>query len=193
MLLDLGDARRKYLEIIKQYIDYLDAHIKKENTASVTAQKSLYSFDDLHELTKKITDYDQSLSGLQAKKDEAQIAINRINNSILSYDRQLKDVEYKIQALKSKEGNIKEDIILFDLEKEVALIGKTCSSLQIDMNKKSIQFIEFRLSVIQNKLHVLKNDLNAVRMHLRIDITDVAVYEQKYNEIKRDSQIKKLI
>lgn len=190
LLLDLGDARRQCLDITRQHIDYLDAHTKKD-AADGGAKKSLYSFDDLHDLTKKITGQDESLYSLQVKKDDAQAMIDRLNSLIFSYDRQLKDAEQRVQDLKGKEGDIKEEIALLDLEQEVANLGKTSSSLQIDMHKKSIQFIDSRVSVIQNKLQILKNDVNNVRLNLRIDVSDVLVYEQKYNEIKRGSQVKK--
>ena len=191
LLLDLGDAHRKYIDITKQHIDYLETHIKNSQSDSGSTKKSIYSFSDLHQLTKKIASQEDALYELQLKKDEANASIDRLHASITAYEKQLKESAVKIAMVKDQPGDIKNDIALLDLEEECASLGKRVSSMEIDKHRKMIQFIDSRASVAQAFLLSLREDLNNVRMHLRIDITDVSAYEEKYNGVKRESQVKK--
>ena len=195
LLLDLGDVRRKYVDTVKKHIDYIDAYmknaeayIKNEKPEHEVGQKSVYSFDDLHNLTKAIARQDEILSDLQSKKDDANGFVERLNGSILLYERKLKETNQKMSDARLKEGDVKEYIALLDLEKNCIDLEKKLFSLQIDMNRRTVQFIDSQIFVIQNKLHILKESLTSVRMYLRIDQSDVAVYEQQYNKAKRESQ-----
>jgi small-conductance mechanosensitive channel len=195
LLLDLGDVRRKYVDTAKKHIDYIEAYmknadtyIKNEKSEYEIGKKSVHSFDDLHNLTKAIARQDEILSDLQSKKDDANGVVERLNASSLLQEKKIQEIDEKISDARSQEGDIKEYIALLDLEKSCTDLEKKLFSLQIDMNRRIAQFVDSQIFVIQNKLYVLKENLHSVRLYLRIDQSDVAVYEQQYNRAKRESQ-----
>lgn len=191
LLLDMSDAREQSAAIVKQHIDYIEKFLKNDALEQKGSQKSVYSFDDLHNLTKKIIQKDDTLYDLQSKKEDAEGAIDRLNAVILGYERQLKDANQKIADIKDRAGDIKDDIALVDLEKEYIDWGKKLAALEIEKNKLTIQFIESRMDIAQSELQILKENLQPVRMNLRIDQSDVLVYESKYHSLKNEVQSRK--
>jgi small-conductance mechanosensitive channel len=192
LLLDIKEARQQISESMKLHIEFLDKYFQSAEIVDQVADKTLYSFSDLQKITRQISGEKDSLSRLQSKKENEDSIISRTENLISGKDKEIKSMSETLDLLKKSPGDVKNQMILLDLEKESLLLDRELSNLRLEEHQRTIEFIDSQVFAANHKISGLQKDLIAIRSRMKVDKHDVLQYQQANNEIKKDIQAYKV-
>lgn len=190
VLHDIKETRRQLIEIVKQHIEFWEKYFSNVGKSVERIEdKSLYTFTDLQRITKKIALDEEQRIALVAKKEEDDGMRRRQELLVSSKDRDIRHIEKEIEDFKKQHAeyrDIKGEITLLDLEKEVAHKERELAELRIELHQKDEDLCDSKLLVMQEVLKVLREDMLTIRSRIHIDRAEVFVYEQKNNEVRRE-------
>lgn len=193
LLLDIKESLHGGVEITYQHIEFLEDYFDQKDFAKERLDdKSLYTFSDLHAISKKLADKEESLVKVHARKQELEEKIARDVSEIKDREKSIQELEAAIETLKSSGRNdIAQEVQLIDVEKEAFILEIQLLNLRMKEYKRTIDFCDSKIFVIQEWLKVFRLDINNVRSKLRVTQADVAAYEQKSLEVKKAADMKK--
>ena len=191
LLPDIREVRQQVVESMKQHIEYLDKYFQSANFTEHIEEKTLYSFSDLQKLTRQITFEKDSLSRFQTKKENEISIVVRTEINIAAKDKEIKSISETLDLLKKSSADVKNQLILFDLEKETLMLERELARDRVEEHQQGIEFIDSQIFVLSHKIEALEQDLVAVRSRMKVDKQDVLQYQQANNEIKKDAQVRK--
>ena len=192
ILPDIREARQQIAEYMKQHIEYLDTYFQSVNNVDHIEEKSLYAFSDLQRLTQKIIAEKEALSRLHEKKENEESIITRTEGFITAKEKEIKSINESIEALKKTNHDVKNQLILQDLEKEILVQERDLDTLRVEEHARNIEFINSQMFVTTHKKNVLESDLIDIRSRMKVDKQDVQQYQHKNNEVKREVQAAKI-
>ena len=194
VLLDIRESKKQVLEAVKQHIDFWDKYFaSKGKIVERVEEKSLYTFSDLQAITKKIALEEEQRSRLITKKEEEDGIVHRQEHQVATKEKDVRQVEKSIEDLKkqSEEYDIKGDVELLDLEKEITLKDKELAEIKVELHQKEADVLDSRILLIQDRLKLLREDMSLIRNRIHIDKSEVTLYEQKNNKVKKEVSFKK--
>lgn len=193
LLLDIKESLHAGVDITYQHIEFLEDYFEQKDFAKERLDdKSLYTFSDLHTISKKLVDQEERLVKVHSRKQELEEKIARDTTEITDREKSIKALESNIELLKSSGRNdIAQEAQLIDVEKEAFMLEIQLLNLHINEYKRAVDFIDSKIFVIQEWLKVFRLDISKVREKLRITQADVASYEQKSLEVKKSADMKK--
>lgn len=192
LLLDIRESRQQICESMKQHIEYLDKYFQSSDMIDHMADKTLYSFSDLQKLTRLISVEKDTLSRLQTKKENEESIVTRTEGLITAKDKEIKTITETLDFLKKSSGDVKNQMMLLDLEKESLVLERELANLRLEEDQRTIEFVESQLFVTTHKINHLQKDLIAVRSRMKVDKQDVLQYQQINSDIKKDAQALKV-
>ena len=192
ILPDIREARQQIAEYMKQHIEYLEAYFQSIGDTDRVEEKSLYAFSDLQHLTHKIIIEKETLSRLVVKKENEELIITRTEGFITAKEKEIKSLHESIDTLKKTNHDIKNQLVLYDLEKEILVQERELDTLRVEEHARNIEFINSQLFVTTHKKDQLEADLVAIRSRMKVDKQDVQQYQHKNNDVKRDVQAIKI-
>lgn len=189
---DIKDTKGQTLALLRQHVEFWEKYFSDSMHKSNTLEeKSIYSFLDLQNMMKKIFLQEEQLKRLVEKKEEKAIEISREEYLLVEKEKEFEGIEQSIESKKKHTDLNKEDIALLDIEKEVVCNQRELSVLKVSLYQKNQEFLNSKESSLQDKLAALKDQAEAIRNRLHVDISDVYGYEQKNNELKKTCIAKK--
>lgn len=193
LLLDIKESQAAAVDITYQHIDFLEEYFEQKDFAKERLDdKSLYTFSDLHAISKKLVDQEERLTKVYNRKQELEEKIARDFAEIKEREQSIKELDANVEVLKaSGRHDISQEAQLIDVEKEAFTLEIQLLNLRIDEYKRTVDFCDSKIFVIQEWLKVFRVDINNVRSKLRITQADVASYEQKSLEVKKSADMKK--
>ena len=192
LLSDIREVRQQILESMKLHIEYLDKYFQSADIVDHIEEKTLYSFSDLQKLTRQITLEKDSLSRFETKKENEELIVSRTEAIAATKEKEIKSISETLDLLKKSSADVKNQLILLDLEKDAFLLELELARNRIEEHQRSLEFIDSQMFVISHKVEVLEEDLIAVRSRIKVDKQDVLLYQQANNEIKKDAQARKV-
>lgn len=194
LLPDVRETRQQIAEYMKQHIEYLDKYFQSlDDQNDEIEEKSLYAFSDLQLLTHKIMLEQEALARLQIKKENEESVVVRSENFIATKDKEIKAINDYIESLKkSNHADVKNQLLLYNLEKEVLIQERELDALRVEEHVRSAEFITSQMFVTAQKKNKLEANLVQVRRRMKVDKQDVLFYQQKNNEIKSEVQASKI-
>lgn len=195
VLHETKEVRRQVIEVVRQHIDFWEKYFANDGKVIEHIEiKSLYAFTDLQKITKKIATEEEQRVILLSKKEEENGAVRRQEHLVTVKDRDIRQIEkniddFKKQAAENKD--IKSEISLLDIEKEVVHKERDLADLRIKLHQEEEDLCDSKLLILQEVLKVLREDMLTIRSHIHIDKAEVSLYEQKYNEIRKDVSAQK--
>lgn len=195
VLHDIKETKRQIVEVIKQHIEFWEKYFANSGkTVERIEDKSLYTFTDLQKITKKIAIEEEQRVILLAKKEEDDGIIHRQEHLVTAKDRDIRQIEKEIDDFKKQHAeyrDIKGEISLLDIEKEVAHKERDLAELRMEFHQEDEDLCDSKLLVMQEVLKLLREDMLMIRNHIHIDKAEVFLYEQKNNEMRRDVSAQK--
>ena len=193
LLLDIKESLHAGVEITYQHIEFLEEYFDQKDFAKERLDdKSLYTFSDLHAISKKLGDQEDRLNKVYTRKQELEEKIARDSTEIKEREQSIQSLESNIETLKASGRNdIAHEAQLIDMEKEAFQLEIQLLNLRINEYKRTLDFCDSKIFVIQEWLKVFRLDINNVRSKLRVTQADVASYEQKSLEVKKSADMKK--
>ncbi len=192
---DCKDIQRHIHEVIKQHVEFWEKYFSQNTkTGNTIDEKSLYSFIDLQKITKKIALDEEKKAELLLKKDEAQIMVHRYEHLVNGKDRDIRHIEKEIEDLKKQQTdfrNLKGEIDLLDLEKEVSYKERELAELRIEFHQKEQDLCESKILVLQENLKTLREHMTTMRSRVHIDKAEIFVFEHRSNEQRREASLQK--
>ncbi len=192
LLPDIREVHQQIIESIKLHIEYLENYFKSPDFIEHLDEKTLYSFSDLQKLTRKITIEKDSLSRFHTKKENEESVILRTEAIVTAKDKEIKSINETLDLLKKSSADVKNQLILLDLEKEALMLERELAKDRLYEHQQNINFIDSQIFVNSHKVDLLQDDLVAVRSRIKVDKQDVLQYQQANNEIKKDAQVRKI-
>ncbi|MGZ6255242.1 MAG: mechanosensitive ion channel domain-containing protein, partial [Candidatus Chromulinivorax sp.] len=192
VLPDMREAYQQISESIKQHVEYLDKYFQSSHLIEQVEEKTLYSFSDLQKLTVKIAEEKDAVVRLQTKKQNEDAAVSRYETSIIAKDKELKNINETLDLLKKSSADVKNQLMLLDLEKDTVVLERELLFLKVEEHVREIQFLESQLFVALQKIENLQQDLVVVRSRMKVDKQDVLQYQQEHNLIKKEVQARKV-
>lgn len=192
VLYEIQEFRMKILEILQQHIE-LDSQQITDNaqTSEVMQEKSLYSFFDFQSMTKKMFGLEDQIRQLLQKKDAIFTEISRQENILAGKEKELGSIDQSIESKKNQADINKDEIALFDLEKEVTSKERELASLRLNYYHKQQEVIVSKEVILQEKLRLLSEQVEMIRTRLYIDTVEIQQYERKNIEQKKQSEAKR--
>ncbi|MBV8660677.1 MAG: mechanosensitive ion channel [Candidatus Dependentiae bacterium] len=188
---DIREVHQQIAEYMKQHIEYLDKYFQSAATIEHIEDKTLYSFSDLQKLTRQITLEKDSLSRLHAKKENEESIVSRTEAVVSAKEKEIKSVNETLDLLKKSSGDVKNQLIIFDLEKEALLLERELALLRVEEHVRGIEFIDSQMFVVNHKIDELQDDLVIVRSRMKVDKQDVLQYQQINNDVKKEAHTHK--
>ncbi|HSW75802.1 MAG TPA: mechanosensitive ion channel domain-containing protein [Candidatus Saccharimonadales bacterium] len=186
------ETKIQILEFLKQHIEFWEKYFADSTHQSNGIEdKSLYSFLDLQNIMKRIFFQEELLDGIIVKKEETVTEISKEEYIVATKEKEFEHVQQLLEEKKKQTEKNKEDITLLDFEKEVITKQRELASLKLHVLAKKQEFFNSKESILQDRLQQLKDHINAIRSRLYVDILDVQNYEQKNNEQKKLTSLKK--
>lgn len=176
----IKETKEKTLEFLLVHIEFWEKYFSQSmHKANIIEEKSLYTFLDFQNMTTKLFLEQEHLSQLGMQKEELVLLVSKEEHLLAHKEKELGNKIQMIIDQKKRNDINKEDIALFDLEKEIILKEKELLSLQLNLHQKELEFLNSKESVIQEKICLLQEQSQIVRNRLYIDIVDVTSYEEK--------------
>lgn len=195
LLHDIKEVRRQIIEVVKQHIDFWEKYFANNGKVVERIEdKSLYTFTDLQKITKRIAQEEEQRVILVAKKEEEDGLVHRQENLVTAKDRDIRQIEKQIDDLKKQHTefrDIKGEISLLDIEKEVAHKERDLAELRIEFHQNDEDLCDSKLLIVQEALKLLREDMLTIRNHIHIDKAEVFLYEQKNNDVRREVSAQK--
>lgn len=188
ILPDIREAREQVSEYMKQHIEYLDKYFQSVHHPDQIEEKTLYTFSDLQKYTRQITLEKDSLARLRAKKTNEESIVARAEAVVIAKEKEIKSMSEALDLLKKSSADVKNQLMLLDLEKETLLLERDLAILRVDEHLRGIEFIESQIFVATHKINELQNNLSAVRSRMKVDKQDVLQYQQENNNVKKDAE-----
>jgi small-conductance mechanosensitive channel/uncharacterized protein YlaN (UPF0358 family) len=189
---DIREVRHQISESMKQHIEYLDKYFQSAESVDHFEEKTLYSFSDLQKLTRQMTLEKDALSRLHTKKENEESVVTRTEAIVAAKAKEIKSVSETLDLLKKSSADVKNQLMLLDLDKESLLLERELADLRVEEHQREIEFIDSQLFVITHKIDVLQKSLGMVRSRMKVDKHDMLQYQQANNDIKKDAQIRKV-
>jgi small-conductance mechanosensitive channel len=188
VFLDIRESRQQIGDLFRQHIEYLDKYFQTTDLVQALEEKTIYSFADLQKLTRQVTIEKEVLSRLGVKKENEESVIARTESIFTAKDKELKNINETLDFLKKSSADVKNQMILLDLEKEAISFERELASLRIDEHVKRVNFIDSQIFVNQQKINQLDQHLVSIRSRMKVDKQDVILYQQKNNDLKKEIQ-----
>lgn len=190
ILTNMRSSRKAWLGYIKSKISLLSSFEEEKNTAE-EEKKSLYTFEELQTLNKKITNQEDKLSLIIGEKNEARLDLENAQSlaesSEKTYKEKLKEQsEFGTEILPSDQF-AREKSELLDYEVKMAQYEKEFTELQVKEKKAKLALVEEKESAQQKTLNASKAQKDfIVRMSLRIDQKDIATVTERVKKAKQE-------
>ncbi len=191
MLSDIREIRHQIAESMKQHTEYLDKYFQAVDVVDNFEEKTLYSFSDLQKLTRQITIEKDFLSRLHTKKENEEAIVSRAESTVATKIKEIKSVTETLDFLKKSSADVKNQLILLDLDKEALLLERELADLRVEEHQRGIEFIDSQIFVATHKIDALQHDLVLVRSRIKVDKHDLLQYQQANNDIKKDAQTRR--
>ena len=187
---DIRETRQQIIENMKLHVEYLDKYFQSSDSSEHIAEKTLYTFSDLQKLTRQISLEKDAVSRLQNKKENEDAIVLRTESYIVSKDKELKFINESLEILKKSTGDVKNQLMLQDLEKELFILERELAMLRVDEHLQVIEFTQSQMFVMNHKLDRLYKDLTMVRSRMKVDKQDLHHYQHIHNDVKKEVQAK---
>jgi len=192
ILIEIQDTRAKILELLQQHIEFGSQQIAENvQENNLIEEKSLYTFFDFQNITKKMFGFEDQVRQLLLKKDELFTEISRQESILATKEKDFGSIEQIIEEKKHQPDMNKDDISLLDLEKEVIAKERELASLRLSLYQKQQELLSSKEIVLQEHLHTLSEQADVIRNRLYIDSAEVQQYERKNIEQKKQSELKR--
>jgi len=192
ILPDIREAHQQIIEYMKQHIEYLDQYFLSVNKDERIEEKSLYAFSDLQILTHRIMLEKEALSRLVLKKESEELIVTRTEGFIASKDKEIKAINEYIDVLKKSQDDVKNQLIIADLEKEVLLQERELDSLRLEEHALHVEFINSQMFVTTYDKNSLEANLVSMRNRMKVDKQDVIEYQHENDRVKKIVQASKI-
>lgn len=189
---DIREMRQQIAEAMKQHIEFLDKYFQAGNSIDGFEEKTLYSFSDLQKLTRQISFEKEVLTRLQTKKENEVSVVTRAENASAAKAKELKTVLETLDVLKKSSADVKNQLMLLDLEKETLSLERELADVRVEEHQQTIDFIDSQLFISNHKIDLLQQDLAIVRSRMKVDKQDVLQYQHANNELKKDVQVRRI-
>lgn len=192
ILPDIRESRHQISECIKQHIEYLDKYFQTAEQVEHIEEKTLYTFSDLQKLTRQITLEKENVVRLQTKKENEESIVTRTETIVTAKDKELKILAETLDLLRKSSADVKHQLSLLDIEKEVLLLERDLAALRVEEHVRAIEFIDSQIFVITHKVNALQDDVTIVRSRMKVDKQDLLQYQHENNEVKKEIQARKV-
>jgi small-conductance mechanosensitive channel/cell division protein ZapA (FtsZ GTPase activity inhibitor) len=191
ILPDIREVRQQIAEYMKQHIEYLDKYFQSADSNDYIEEKTLYAFSDLQKLTRQISIEKDSLLRLATKKENEESIVIRTESLVLMKEKEVKSIYETLDLLKKSSADVKNQLMLLDLEKEDLLLELELARLRTEEHARSIELIDSQMFIITRKIDDLQKDLVVIRSRMKVDKQDVLQYQHENNDIKKEAQARK--
>lgn len=198
-LFNLQFFKKELISTIEQHISILESFLKdpESKSANLTVQ-SFYTFDDLQEMTQKITVEEDQLNHLIEQKNEATIDLDNAKRKIISLTKEFEEkkkqqAEFSTKLKDQKIGYSTTDFDfkqlgkLVDLEKNLLFFEKQLAELKIQTITRKLSLLETTLAIEADKLKIYRANLIKIKDGLRIEPKDIQKAKDKLETIKKAS------
>ncbi|MBP6870074.1 mechanosensitive ion channel [Candidatus Babeliales bacterium] len=189
---DIREVRQQIAEDMKQHIEFLDKYFQSTDGVDHVEEKTLYTFSDLQKLTRQVTLEKDALARLSTKKENEESVVSRTELIIATKDKEIKTISETLDLLKKSAADVKNQLIVLDLEKETLQLERELAVLRLEEHVRGIEFIDSQMFVITQKINEIQDDLTTVRSRMKVDKQDLLQYQQENNEIKKETQARKV-
>ncbi|NQV77132.1 MAG: hypothetical protein HQ490_02120, partial [Lutibacter sp.] len=121
-----------------------------------------------------------------------EVIITRTEGFITAKEKEIKLINESIESLKKTSRDIKNQLAIYDLEKEILMQERELDSLRVEEHARNIEFINSQIFVTNSKKNTLEADLVLIRSRMKVDKQDVQQYQYKNSEVKREVQVAKI-
>lgn len=188
---DIREVRQQIAENMKQHIEFLDKYFQSTDSTDYVEEKTLYTFSDLQKLTRQVTLEKDTIERLLTKKENEASIVTRTEILVTNKDKEIKTIVEALDSLKKSSADVKNQLILLDLEKEALQLERELAGLRVDEHVKGVEFIDSQIFVLTQKLNDIQDDLATVRTRMKVDKQDLLQYQQENNDIKKETQARK--
>ncbi|MBP9764748.1 mechanosensitive ion channel [Candidatus Babeliales bacterium] len=191
LTVEIKDTKIKTIELLQQHIDFWSSLISESSPQNGSyEEKSLYSFADFQNITKKNISIQEQIHQVLSKKDEVVQEINRQESVVATKEKEFSTIEQIIEDKKRQTDMKKDDISMLDLDKEFIQKERDLALLRLSFYQKQLDFLSSKESILQDKLQELSEEATIVRNRLYVEGSEVQQYERKHIEQKKSSEQK---
>lgn len=191
ILTNMRSSRKAWIGYLKSRIALLTGLEEDKKTAIQAEKKSLYTFEELQTLNKKIANQEDKLSHIEGEKSEIRLDLDNAKRQIevteKAYNKKLKEQSEFGSAVLSSDAHAREKSVLLDFEVKMAQYQKELVEIQVKEKTAKLNLIEEKETVDQKQLIAFRAQKDfIVRMSLRIDQKDIDVVAQKVKKEKQE-------
>jgi small-conductance mechanosensitive channel len=200
VLLTMQFASNQIAVPLEQHIILLQDYLYDVNFTSLQLpDRSFFTYQEFELGSKKVLSQEEKVQLLTEQHNEIVAEQANLQQRLLSVTREyeLKKREQQDFTTKSMvptgiEGDFdsREQGVLLDLQKNLYGYEKKLVKLKLDESKKKLAFINSSISIEQERLKVLKANLEKIRRALRIDQHDFQEAKDTLEEQKKASLIR---
>ncbi len=190
ILTNIRSSKKSWFGYLKSRISLLSG-MEEEKKTQEEEKKSLYTFEELQSLNKKIANQEDKLSHVIGEKSEARLDLENAQRltetSEKTYKEKLKEQsEFGTEVLPS-DHFAHEKSELLDYEVKMAQYEKEFSELQVKEKTAKLALIEEKEGFQQKALNAFRVQKDfIVRMSLRVDQKDIATVTERIKKEKQE-------
>jgi small-conductance mechanosensitive channel len=190
VLARIKSIKKDYSDSLKQHLALLEAQVNDDIQDLFDVQKTVYSFEDLQTLTRKIMSQEDKWAHLGAEKNEINVDLEnskkRIDITKKFYDQKLHEENELRKKLYTEENVSQSQIDLLSIETQLADFEYQAVLAKVEERTARLKYLTEAVTIENKKLQKLKKKRDSVIARaLRVDKQDIESAHKKMNEQKQ--------
>lgn len=190
ILTNMRSSRKARIGYLKSRISLL-AGLEENKKTKEEEKKSLYTFEELQILNKKVANQEDKLSHIAGEQSEALLDLDNAKRHLEASERTYKEKlkeqsEFGTEILPS-DNFAHEKSLLLDYEVKMAQYENEFAELQVKEKTEKLDLIKEKESVEQKNLAISRTQKDfIVRMSLRVNQKDIDAVTEKVKQEKQE-------
>jgi small-conductance mechanosensitive channel len=191
-LVNMRTARKNWISFLKARLTLLEGLEEDRNIAQPEERKSLYSFEELQDLNRRVLTQEDKVAHIQTEQNEIRLDLENTKKRLDSIEKQHKEklkeqVDFG-QEVAPGDDLAKQKSKLLDIEVKAAQYDKELAQLRVKEKTAQLILLEERNTLESKKLAQLLEKRDFItRMSLRVDQEDIVRVTEKLRSEKRSS------
>lgn len=191
ILAELRNVKKNVVETLKQHVTLIEEPSNVESTEQMNTEKTVYLFEDLQDLNRKITSQDDKCAHLEAERNEVSVDLEnsrkRVDVTKKIYDQKVREqADIRKKFYTHSENINSQQVDAADIEMQLAENEYLLAQAKVDERTIKLRYLNEAVNIENKKLTKLKKkrDFIVVRA-LRIDKSDIDTAQRKLNKHKQ--------
>ena len=198
ILFNLQFLYKGLITTIEQHIKVLEDYLKDSDFKSFEPQvHAFYTFEDLEEYNKKVSDQELRLDTLTKKKADALADLDNSKKKLTAVTKSFQEKKKEQDEFSDKglsEEKVKDNSLSFkqkgellDIEYKLLTYEKQSAELKVREANRRVAYLDASIFIETEKVKALKSYLTGIKSSLRVDKEDIQAEREKIEKNKQDS------